>query len=206
MIILILKKYAMKKFLFCLMIAIIMVPAVNAQFTKVGGGAGFSTGYLFHGMDYDYNKSGHFFASLKSIYEISVPLHISPSITFFIPHVYKEYEEKVTVNTMMFDINGHYVFNSLDRFEFYGLAGIDIMLAWKRTKYPGIDTYKESDNGFGLNFGVGSYMKMTEQFDIYAEAKYLLSIGTTKYSQFMLNAGVLINIDWLKKHEDTGGL
>jgi hypothetical protein len=206
MIILILKKYAMKKFLFCLMITIIMVPAVNAQFTKVGGGAGFTTGYLFHGMDYDYNKSGHFFASLKSIYEISVPLHISPSITFFIPHVYKEYEEKVTVNTMMFDINGHYVFNSLDRFEFYGLAGIDIMLAWKRTKYPGIDTYKESDNGFGLNFGVGSYMKMTEQFDIYAEAKYLLSIGTTKYSQFMLNAGVLINIDWLKKHEDTGGL
>jgi hypothetical protein len=196
----------MKKFLFCLMITIIMVPAVNAQFTKVGGGAGFTTGYLFHGMDYDYNKSGHFFASLKSIYEISVPLHISPSITFFIPHVYKEYEEKVTVNTMMFDINGHYVFNSLDRFEFYGLAGIDIMLAWKRTKYPGIDPYKESDNGFGLNFGVGSYMKMTEQFDIYAEAKYLLSIGTTKYSQFMLNAGVLINIDWLKKHEDTGGL
>jgi hypothetical protein len=188
------------------MITIIMVPAVNAQFTKVGGGAGFTTGYLFHGMDYDYNKSGHFFASLKSIYEISVPLHISPSITFFIPHVYKEYEEKVTVNTMMFDINGHYVFNSLDRFEFYGLAGIDIMLAWKRTKYPGIDPYKESDNGFGLNFGVGSYMKMTEQFDIYAEAKYLLSIGTTKYSQFMLNAGVLINIDWLKKHEDTGGL
>jgi hypothetical protein len=196
----------MKKFLFGLMITIITVPAVNAQFTKVGGGTGFTTGYLFHGMDYDYNKSGHFLASLKGIYEISVPLHISPSITFFIPHVYKEYEEKVTVKTLMFDINGHYVFNSLDRFEFYGLAGIDIMLAWKRTKYPGTDPYKESDNGFGLNFGVGSYMKMTEQFDIYAEAKYLLSIGAAKYSQFMLNAGVLINIDWLKKHEDTGGL
>ena len=32
-------------------------------------------------------------------------------------------DTKTTVNTMMFDINGHYVFNSLDQFEFYGLAG-----------------------------------------------------------------------------------
>jgi len=143
---------------------------------------------------------------VKSIYEINVPLHISPSITFFIPHVYKEFEEKVTVNTLMFDINGHYVFNSLDKFEFYGLAGLDIMLAWKRTKYPETDPYKESDNGLGLNLGVGSYMKITEQFDLYFEGKYLLSLGTTKYSQLMLNAGALINIDWLKKHEDTGGL
>jgi len=26
----------------------------------------------------------------------------------------------------------------------------------------------------------------------------------SKYGQFMVNAGILINIDWLKKHEDTG--
>jgi len=196
----------MRKLLLFLMVMFLAVPLVKPQFTKIGGGTGFTTGYYFHGMEYDYNKSGHFFASLKSIYEISVPLHISPSITFFIPHVYKEFESKYTVNTLMFDINGHYVFNSLDKFEFYGLAGIDIMLAWKRTKYPEIDPYKESDNGLGLNLGVGSYMKMTEQLDLYFEAKYLLSLGTTKYSQFMLNAGALINIDWLKKHEDTGGL
>jgi hypothetical protein len=191
----------MKKLLFGLLVIILVVPKVNAQFTKFGGGTGFTTGYLFHEMDYDYNKSGHIFASLKGIYEITVPLHISPAVTFFIPHVFKEFDTKTTVNTLMFDINGHYVFNSLDKFEFYGLAGLDIMLAWKREKYN-TEVFKESDNALGLNLGAGTYMKITEQFDIYAEAKYILS----KYDQFMLNAGVLINMDWLKKHEDTGGL
>jgi len=192
----------MRRFLFVLLVMFIAVPAAKSQFTKIGGGAGFTTGYHFHEMDWDYNKSGHIFASLKGIYEITVPIHISPSITFFIPHVYKEFESKYTVNTLMFDINGHYVFNSLDKFEFYGLAGLDILLAWKRLKYDSEIIDKESDNGLGLNLGVGSYMKMSEQFDLYFEAKYILS----KYDQFMLNVGALINIDWLKKHEDTGGL
>ncbi len=191
----------MKKLLLSLLVIIIAVPGVNAQFTKIGGGTGFTTGYHFHEMDYDYNKSGHIFATLKGIYEITVPIHISPSVTFFIPHVYKELDSKTTVNTLMFDINGHYVFNSLNKFEFYGLIGLDVLLAWKREKY-GTEVFPENDNALGLNLGVGSYMKITEQFDIYAEAKYILS----KYDQFMLNAGVLINIDWLKKHEDTGGL
>lgn len=100
---------------------------------------------------------------------------------------------------MMFDINGHYVFNSLDRFEFYGLAGLDILLAWEKAKYPSF-IEKESDNALGLNLGAGSYMKITKQFDIYAEAKYILG----KYDQFMLNTGILINLDWLSKHENTG--
>jgi opacity protein-like surface antigen len=189
----------MKKILISMFIALLAIPALNAQFTKIGGGTGFTTGYLFHEMDYDYNKSGHFFGSLKGIYEITVPIHISPTITFFAPHVFKQFDTKTTVNTMMLDINGHYVFNSLDRFEFYGLAGLDILLAWKKAKYQSF-IEKESDNTLGLNLGVGSYMKITEQFDIYAEAKYILS----KYNQFMLNAGILINLDWLSKHEETG--
>jgi hypothetical protein len=188
----------MKKLLISMFVVILAIPVLNAQFTKIGGGTGFTTGYLFHEMDWEYNKSGHFFGSLKGIYEITVPIHISPSFTFFIPHVYKDLNNKTTVNTMIFDINGHYVFNSLDRFEFYGLAGLDILLAWKKAKYPSF-TDKESDNALGLNLGVGSYMKLTEQFDIYAEAKYILG----KYDQFMLNAGILINLDWLIKHENT---
>jgi hypothetical protein len=192
----------MKKVLFSLLVFLLSVSYLNAQFTKVGGGAGFTTGYYFHEMNYDYNKSGHIFASFKGIYEITVPIHVSPSFTIFIPHVVKEagLDQKTTVNTMMFDINGHYVFNSLDKMEFYALAGLDILLAFKRDKYAGSPAYKESDNAFGLNIGAGTYFKLTEQFDIYGEAKYLLS----KYDQFMFNVGVLVNIDWLIKHENTG--
>lgn len=180
-------------------IAILAIPVLNAQFTKAGGGTGFTTGYHFHDAPYDYNRSGNLFASLKGIYEINLPLHISPSFTFFVPHVYNEFNAKTTVNTMMLDINGHYVFNSLNRMEFYGLAGVDILLAWKKAKYQTF-TEKESDNALGLNLGAGTYLKIAETFDIYAEVKYIVS----KYGQFMLNAGVLLNIDWMSKHEDTG--
>jgi hypothetical protein len=101
---------------------------------------------------------------------------------------------------MMIDINGHYVFNSLDKFEFYGLAGLNIMLAWKKEKYLE-QVYKEKDNALGLNIGLGTYMKITEMLDLYAEGKYLWN---NKYNQFMLNAGVMFNIDWMKKNEKQG--
>lgn len=192
----------MKRILTLILITALVVPALNAQFTKVGGGLTFTSGYHFHEMNYDANKSGNLALSLKGIYKISVPLQVSPSYTFLFPHVFKDINDKTTVTTMMFDINGHYVFNALDKFEFYGLAGLDILLGWKKDVYGGTApaTYKERDNAFGLNLGVGSYMKLTNQFDLYLEAKYIVS----KYHQFMLNAGILINIDWLKKHEETG--
>jgi opacity protein-like surface antigen len=192
----------MKKFILLMLIALMAIPAINAQFTKVGGGLTFSSGYHFHNMPYVGNKSGILAMSLRGNYKINVPIEVSPSFTFFFPHVLKGVNEKQTITTMMFDINGHYIFNSLDKFEFYGLAGLDILLAWNKTKYSGTGaaTYKESDNALGLNVGAGSYMKLTDQFNLYLEAKYVVS----KYDQFMLNAGILINIDWLKKHENTG--
>lgn len=187
-----------------MLVVVMAFPAANAQFTKVGGGLTFSSGYHFHDVNYVGNKSGNIAMSLKGIYKISVPIQISPSFTFFFPHVYKEsgMEMKETITTMMFDINGHYIFNSLDRFEFYGLTGLDILLAWNKTKYSGVGAaiYKESDNALGLNIGAGSFMKLSDHFDLCLEIKYILS----KYGQFMANAGVLINIDWLKNHENTG--
>jgi hypothetical protein len=190
----------MKKHLLVFFLLAVFTLTSTAQFTKLGGGLGITSGYDFHEMDYDYNKSGHFLASIKGIYELSLPVHISPTISFFFPHVYKEMDSKITVNTMMIDINGHYIFNSLDKFEFYGLAGLDILLAWKKDKYPE-QVYKEKDNALGLNIGIGTYMKMTEMLDIYAEGKYLWN---NKYNQFMLNAGVFFNIDWMKKNDKQG--
>jgi len=191
----------MKKILISLSIILLPSSFLNAQFTGLGGGTGFTTGYHFHDAPYDYNKSGNFFGSVKGIYELDLPLHISPSITFFIPHIDKQPDTKTTVSTLMFDINGHYVFNSLNRMEFYGLAGIDILLAWKKTKYTSF-TEKESDNALGLNLGAGTNIKITEQLYIYAEAKYILS----RLDQFLINAGVMINIGWLSKHEEDNKL
>lgn len=198
----------MKKLFVILSITILSVSAINAQFTKIGGGLGFTTGFPFHQQTWAYNQSSKFDAFVKGIYEITLPIHVSPSFTYFMPHVYKssptsQEELKYTVTAMMFDINGHYVFNSLKKVEIYGLAGLDIMLAKKKEvmTMPGFkDTTKEHDNAIGLNIGAGSYIKLTEQLDLFVEAKYLVS----KYDQFMLNAGIFLNVQWLSKNENPG--
>lgn len=189
----------MKKLTVIFLLIISLLPALNAQFTKIGGGLALSNGFPFHNMPWDANKSGMIAVSFKGIYEINVPFHISPSLTVFYPHITKDQMTKTTVSSLMFDINGHYVFNSLDKFEFYGLAGLDILYARKKETSSSL-TVTESDNALGINIGAGSYMKITEQFDIYGEAKYVFS----KYDYFMLNVGVLLNIDWMKKNENSG--
>ncbi|MBP7731054.1 MAG: hypothetical protein KA114_05405 [Bacteroidales bacterium] len=81
------------------------------------------------------NKSSNLDFFAKAIYELNLPVHISPSITWFVPNIIKvripDETEKTVVSALMFDINGHYVFKSLDRFDFFGLTGLDITFAKK---------------------------------------------------------------------------
>lgn len=192
----------MKKFTLTTLIIISMLGMANGQFTKIGGGLALSSGFPFHNVSNNgTNKSGVMALSFKGIYELNLPFHISPSFTIFYPHITKTQLDKTIVSSMMFDVNGHYVFNSLDKYEFYALAGIDMLFAKKKDVYETSGTFKESDNALGLNLGVGTYMKITEQFDLYGEAKYVFN---NKYNQFMVNAGLLINLDWLKKNENPG--
>jgi opacity protein-like surface antigen len=190
----------MKKFVATFILIISLLSMTNGQFTKIGGGLALSSGFQFHQQTFTGNKSGIIAVSFKADYNISLPFYLSPSFTIFYPHITKDPGSKQTVSSMMFDINGHYVFNSLDKFEFYGLAGLDILFTKNKYSYVGSPSSSESDNALGLNLGLGTYMKITDKFDIYGEAKYIFN---NKYNQFMLNAGVLLNIDWMKKHENT---
>lgn len=197
----------MKKSLLLLLTLFLCISVSNAQFTKLGGGLTYTTGFHYN------NETDPFFADLhrspflgifvSGIYEITLPLHIAPSFTYFIPRhntsATATTGEETSVSSLMFDFNGHYVFNSLDRFEFYGLAGLDILLT--RIKWIGTDS-KDNDTAIGLNLGVGTYIKMTEELDFHIEAKYVVS----RYDQFMINAGVLINFQWLAQNERDGGL
>lgn len=188
----------MKKFYAFILLLILVYPSINAQFTKVGGGLAYGSGFYFNNEPYSDYRSGHLAVSFKGIYEITLPIHVSPSFTVFYPNITKTENFRSSIFSMMFDVNGHYVFNSLDRFEFYGLAGPNILLAWEKSKSAASNTtFKQNDNALGLNVGAGTYIKISEQFDAYVEAKYIIS----RYDQFMLNAGVLVNLDWLIKHE-----
>ncbi|MBN1107934.1 MAG: hypothetical protein JXA55_04165, partial [Bacteroidales bacterium] len=75
----------MKRFFLSLLLISLSLTAVNAQFTKIGGGLAYGTGYWFHEMEFDYNRSGHIAGFLEGIYEITVPIHVAASITGFYP-------------------------------------------------------------------------------------------------------------------------
>lgn len=194
----------MKKLIVTFFLMISVLTMTNAQFTKIGGGITYGTGFHFNnetGVLADLHRSPFAGIFLTGIYELILPIHIAPSFTYFLPRTNKSTlvtnRENTRASAMMFDINGHYVFNSLDRFEFYGLAGLNITFA--KIKWLGTNPSSGSDNALGLNVGAGTYIKITEQLDLYGEVKYILS----KYDQFMLNVGVLLNIDWMKKHENS---
>ncbi len=181
--------------------AILLVYAIgiNAQFTKLGGGITFGTGVYFHDETESSNhKTGNPALTLEGIYEINLPFHIASSFTVFMPRTTDFGESKNIISAFLFDINGHYVFNSLDRFEFYGLAGLNITLLKNKWKYDFDDSSDAStETALGLNIGGGTYMKMTEQLDLFGEVKYIVS----KRDQFLVTVGALLNIDWLKKNQ-----
>ncbi len=184
----------MKKLIIILLLSAFVIPSLNAQFTKIGGGAAYGSGYWFHNTKVEEYRSGHFAGFIEGVYKITVPIHVAGSFTFFYPHI----ENESSVYSMMVDINGHYIFNSLDKFEFYGIAGLDFLLTWKNQSYvTGAGDFTENDNAFGLNLGAGTVFNMSEKVSLFAEAKYTLS----RYSQFMIGAGVFVNIEWLGKRD-----
>jgi opacity protein-like surface antigen len=184
----------------------ISLSPLTAQFTKLGGGITASTGLYFNNEVFSDHRTGNPALTLTAIYELNLPFHLSPSFTYFLPNVSKYSSltggsSKHVVSCMMFDVNGHYVLNSLDRFEIYALAGLDFTFLRNKMVSEYLETtYKDasSESAIGLNIGAGTYFKLTDQFDIYGEAKYIVS----KYDQFVFTAGVLINIDWLIKHQN----
>jgi hypothetical protein len=202
----------MKKFLFALTLSLLSVVATNAQFTKFGGGLAYGTGVYFKNESFDVShKTGNPAIIIKGIYELNLPIHFSPSVSIFMPRVTKEtismFTETQTISAFLFDFNGHYVFNSLDRFEFYALTGLNVTVLRNKWKYEfegqneGEDSDASMETAPGLNLGLGGYMKLTEQIDLFAEAKYIFS----KRHQVMLTAGIMLNLEWLKKNE-SGGL
>ena len=198
----------MKKFISISLFIIIGVSAASGQFTKVGGGLGFNSGFQFNKDSGSDHKTGNPVIFLTGIYELSLPVHISPSINVYIPNVTKFvdpfFTEKYSIRALSFDINGHYVFNSLDRFEFYGLAGLNFLLLGRKSTFEGPDypepfISKEKDNALGLNVGAGSYIKLRETFDLFVELKGIIS----SQFQFVVTGGILLNIDWMKKNENS---
>ncbi len=199
------KNPEMKKLIICLLVFITGTGISIAQLTKVGGALSYNTGYYFNQEEYKDHKTGNPVLSATGIYEISLPIHLKPSINVYIPRInkYEDYgTEKRIVSAFSLDVDAHYVFNYLDRFELYGLAGLNVLYVRMKYKYE-YEEFSEvsssGNNALGLNLGAGTYIKLKDELDMFVELKAILG----KQIQGVLTAGVLLNVDWMSKHENT---
>ena len=178
------------------------------QITKMGAGLAYNHKYYINNEQFDDHRLTNPVFLFTGIYEVSLPFHISPTFNIFFPNVTKfediGYTTKYVSSGYTLDIDGHYVFNSLDRFELYGLAGLNILYARRKyvEDFGDGDPFKEVTrfSSLGFNIGAGSYIKVKEQFDLFVELKAIIATQI----QVMGSAGILINIDWLKKNQDPG--
>lgn len=187
----------MKKLFITIFLMFIIIFPVRSQSAKIGGGIAMGTGYHYNnensGSSSVLNRSPLLGITFSSTYEPDLPIRLSPSFTYFIPRTNSidttGGSSKTRISSMMFNIDGHYVIFSPNRFEFYVLAGFNIHFT--KIKWLSID-YREKDNAFGMNVGCGSSLKLSEKISIYTEAKYTL---LSRYDQLIFNAGLLVNID-----------
>lgn len=183
------------------LLLILVSTGAFAQFTKAGGGLIFKNPISYH------DESGGFIGvDLKGIYELNLPFHLSPSFTFVAPKGFKEkspgFLYKVTNSLYMFDLDAHYIFNSLDRVELYGLGGVNLSIfryRWKTEIDPDFSESGGHTNLYpGLNLGGGAYLRLNDQFDFFAEGKIVLS----KNIQVIATAGILVNLQWLAQNDE----
>lgn len=197
----------MKRSLITLSLFLIFTASSFGQLTKFGGGLFVDYKYYFNNEATSDHLLGNPAIFVTAIYELGLPVHIAPRISMFMPNISKYSDmggtSKYVITGYALDIDGHYVFNSLDRFELYGLAGVNILYTHNKVSYESIDfneTFKTGNTDFGLNLGIGSYMKVKEQFDLYAELKCIVATQI----QVVGSVGILMNIDWLNKNQDPG--
>ena len=200
----------MKKILTTLFLAVILLPASYAQFTKIGAATGYNYDYHFNNEQFsDHLLTKYPFISINAIYEVNLPIHLVPRFTFYIPNVFKEdlvdFNYKYVTTGFALDVDAHYVFNSLDEMELYGLAGLNILYSHRKYEenYIGSESFvdKTSDTGLGLNIGVGGYWKVKDEFDLFFEVKGIIA----SQIQLVGSVGILLNMEYLwSKEKDSG--
>lgn len=116
-------------------------------------------------------------------------LTISPSFIYYLPKSYGS----IKTNWFEVNANANYYFVEDDKFDFYGLAGLNYSSV--SVKYDGIyagivGNNSASDGRFGLNIGGGANWNLGSSITPFAELKYVIIDG----GQLVLAAGVRFKI------------
>jgi len=203
----------MKKVLFTFLLLALIMPAGYAQFTKIGASLGYNYRYYLNNKSDPASAASHKLKnpilSFNAAYEVNLPFHIVPRFNIYFPNVDTSEEVpgfpvKTSLIGFSADIDGHYVVNYFDNFEIYGLAGLNILYARKKLEEEldgEVSKFKTSTTEPGLNLGAGTYWKLRDEFDLFAEAKVILA----KQVQAVATVGILLNMEYLwSKEKDSG--
>jgi len=169
------KKFVLKISLITLLVGALFINTSNAQPINIGGGLVIGTSYPHFGLKVNGTYGMDFL--LKN-------LSASASFSYFIPSTNRIY----TYNRWSFDIDGHYKFYTMNKFDFYALAGINIAnysykweddLGDKQSFGPGVKP--------GINAGAGALFGFTDNLKAFGEFKYIMG----NYDQAEITLGVL---------------
>ncbi|OFX85895.1 MAG: hypothetical protein A2W99_17215 [Bacteroidetes bacterium GWF2_33_16] len=168
------KKLVLKISLILLFAGTLFINTSNAQPINVGGGFVIGTSYP------------HFGFKVNGTYGMDFLLEnlsASAAFTYFIPST----PGSITYNRWAFDVDGHYKFYSLNKFDFYALAGINISnYSTKWDDFLG-DVHKTSGTKPGVNVGAGALFGISDNIKAFGEFKYIMG----RYDQAEITVGVL---------------
>lgn len=122
---------------------------------------------------------------------IADKISISPSLIYYLPKSYGP----TKMNWLEVNANANYYFLNDDKFDVYGLAGLNyssISVKYDGPSFGGVDgNFKGSDGRFGLNLGAGANMHLSnDNIMPFAELKYVIIDG----GQLVIAAGVKFKI------------
>lgn len=122
---------------------------------------------------------------------IAENISISPSFIYYLPKT----NGPIKTNWIEVNANANYYFLNDDKFDVYGLAGLNyssIKVKYDGPSFEGFDSsLSNSDGRFGLNLGAGANMHLSnDNIMPFAELKYVIIDG----GQLVIAAGVKFKI------------
>lgn len=117
-------------------------------------------------------------------------ISISPSFIYYLP----KDNGSINVTWFEFNANGNYYFMQDEKFDVYGLAGLNYTHVSVKYDGPSFEGYggdiSNSDGRIGLNLGGGANLNLSGNITPFAELKYVIIDG----GQLVIAAGVKFSI------------
>ncbi len=184
----------MKQLKICSTIFLLFLASeLSAQIPAVAAGLAFSSG-----IDVNSLTTGNPAIYAKVYFKINKQLKIVPGLTAF--SVQKKFypADDATLKNYMFqaDCDFHYSLYREDPLRLVGIAGINttsVISKWDISQTQNVEN--KTGIGLGLNLGGAINMFVSNYFDAFISGKYIAG----KYSQFVINVGIIYYAEGLRR-------